>query len=298
MLKHLGFGDIWINWIRCILNSSRTSVLLSGVPGKKIHCKRGVRQGGPLSPLIFASAAELLQCVINHAWQIGDLSLPLDNSFGLDFPIIQYADDTLIILLACPVQLMNLQSLLEQFSASTGLFINYSKSYMLPINISSDRCLHLATIFGCVPESLPFTYLGLPMGTTKPKMDNLIGILQRIDRRLVGIADTLSYDGRLTVVKSVIAAIPNYGMCILKLQLGFLDHVGNSYINFFWKGKDIEKKEKCLLKWEKVCKPKKAGGLGVLNMRTQTHCSADEKSLQIHEKARFSLGSAHLAGTS
>jgi hypothetical protein len=107
------------------------------------------------------------------------------------------------------------------------------------------------------------------MGTTSPRIDDLIGILQRIDRRLVGIADTLSYDGRLTVVKSIISAIPNYGMCILKLPLGFLDHVDNSSRYFFWKGKDIEQKGKCLVKWENVCKPKKSGGLGVLNLRTQ-----------------------------
>jgi hypothetical protein len=88
MLKHLGFGDIWLNWINCILQSASTSVLLNGVPGKKIHCKRGVRQGDPLSPLLFVLAAELLQCVINHAWQNGEISLPLDNSFGLDYPII------------------------------------------------------------------------------------------------------------------------------------------------------------------------------------------------------------------
>jgi hypothetical protein len=96
------------------------------------------------------SGAELLQCVINSAWQNGELSLPLENSFGLDFPIIQYAYDTLIILPACPVQLMNLKCILEQFSASTRLFMNYNKS-MLPMNISSDRCLQLASIFGRGP---------------------------------------------------------------------------------------------------------------------------------------------------
>jgi hypothetical protein len=204
------------------LQSASTSVLLNGVPGKKIHCRRGVRQGDPLSPLLFVSAAELLQCVINHAWQNGEISLPLDNSFDLDCPIVQYADDTLIIMPACPTQLMTLKALLAKFSSSTGLFINFNKSSILPINISTERCHELATLFGCVTESLPFTYLGLPMGTTRQRMDDLIGILQRIDRRLVGIADTLSFDGRLTMVKSIISAIPNYGMCILNCHLASL----------------------------------------------------------------------------
>jgi hypothetical protein len=51
-------------------------------------------------------------------------------------------------------------------------------------------------IFRCKVESLPFSYLGLPMWTTKPRLEHLLGIIERIDRRLVGIADTLSYDGR------------------------------------------------------------------------------------------------------
>jgi hypothetical protein len=38
------------------------------------------------------------------------------------------------------------------------------------------------------------------MGTTRPTMENLIVILQKIDIRLAGIADTLSYDGSLLVL--------------------------------------------------------------------------------------------------
>ena len=109
---------------------------------------------------------------------------------------------------------------------------------MVPINISSEKCADLAASFGCKVESLPFTYLGLPMGTTKPRMEHLIGILERIDRRLVGIADTLSYDGRLVVVKAIISAIPNFAMCTLSLPLGFLDHVESSARGFLWRGKE------------------------------------------------------------
>ena len=96
MLKHLGFGEKWLCWIRSILFSASTSVLLNGVPGKKITCRRGVRQGDPLSPLLFVSTAELLQYVVNAAWHEGQLDTPLDSSFGLDYPIIQYADETLL----------------------------------------------------------------------------------------------------------------------------------------------------------------------------------------------------------
>ena len=117
MLNKLGFGDRFIGWIQNILFSASTSILLNGVPGKKILCKRGVRQGDPLSPILFVLAGELLQYIINKAWTNGDIALPLDNNFGLKYPIRQYADDTLLIMLADSGQINCLKTLLYKFSA-------------------------------------------------------------------------------------------------------------------------------------------------------------------------------------
>ena len=59
-------------------------------------------------PLLFVLATELLQYVINNACQQGHLHLPLPQPTS-DFPIIQYADDILLILQADIHQLAHLE---------------------------------------------------------------------------------------------------------------------------------------------------------------------------------------------
>jgi hypothetical protein len=65
ILRKKGFSKEWIAWVRMILESGISSVLINGVPGKQFRCKRGVRQGDPLSPLLFVLGADLLQSVVN-----------------------------------------------------------------------------------------------------------------------------------------------------------------------------------------------------------------------------------------
>lgn len=63
-------------------------MLLNGVPGKVFHCKRGVRQGDPLSPLLFVLAADFLQTILNNARLNNQLSLPVPLTTDEDFPIL------------------------------------------------------------------------------------------------------------------------------------------------------------------------------------------------------------------
>ena len=96
ILRHKGCGDKWIGLIQDILSFGTSSILLNWVPGKPFHCRRGLRQGDPLSPLLFVLAADLLQSVINDAKTEGRLNLPIPTNASSDFPVIQYADDTLL----------------------------------------------------------------------------------------------------------------------------------------------------------------------------------------------------------
>jgi hypothetical protein len=121
--------------MKMIIDSGTSSILLNGVIGKVFHCERGVRQGDPLSPLLFVLAADLLQSIVNSALHQGVLSLPLPPWCGTDFPIVQYAYDTLLFLEACPRHLLALKAILNAFATSTCLRVNYQKSNIYPINV-------------------------------------------------------------------------------------------------------------------------------------------------------------------
>lgn len=168
VLRSKGFSEKWISWINNLLSSTSSSALLNGIPGNPFNCLRGVKQGNPLSHLLFVLAADLLQSIVNKAWQARILKHPLADDFGGDFPIVQYTDDTLLILPGDARTLFNLKGLLRSFSDSTGLHVNFEKSFLVPINMSATRATHLARTFGCSVGDMPFTYLGLPLGTTKP----------------------------------------------------------------------------------------------------------------------------------
>jgi hypothetical protein len=75
---------------------------------------------------------------------------------------------------ACPKQLFFLKAILNYFVDSTGLHFNYHKFRIYPINVPNDKMNILAKTLNYSIGSFPFTYLGLPMGTTRPKLDSFL----------------------------------------------------------------------------------------------------------------------------
>jgi len=114
----------WLQWMKAIFKSGTSAVLLNGIPGKVFHCRRGVRQGDPLSSLLFVLAADFLQSFLNNARVNNLLSLPLPLTHDLDFPILQYADDTLIFMKGDVTELIHLKEILSNFAEASSLKVN------------------------------------------------------------------------------------------------------------------------------------------------------------------------------
>src|SRR6266540_4000229 len=116
---------------------------------------------------------------------------------------------------------------------------------------------------------MPFTYLGLPLGTKKPRIQDFSPLMDRIERSLLVMSSLLSYLGRLQRVNSVISTIPTYAMCTLKLPVVVTNYVDRIMKQCLWRRADINKKGGNLASWDKVCKPINKGGLGVINLTLQ-----------------------------
>jgi hypothetical protein len=166
--------------MRDLFSTSHSAVLISGCPGNWIQCKHGLRLGDALSPYLFILVADVLQQLIKSDQAIRHLAA--------DEPclVLQYTDDTLILVRANVSDIRRLKIALDNFASATGLKINYRKSTLVPMNVPRSRLQRIVRLLGCQQASFPQVYLGLPLSNTKLNLNAFAPLIARVDRRLSG----------------------------------------------------------------------------------------------------------------
>ena len=260
----------WIRWMMSLLCTSKSAVLVNGTPGPWINCRRGLRQGDPLSPYLFILVVETLQRMIRAAPQ---LKHPTDPESPC--AVLQYADDTLVIFRAETEAAVKLKEILDQFAAFSGLHINFDKSTLVPIHVPEKTVSLCVQAIGCSRESFPQQYLGLPLYATKLPISNFNTYIQKADKFLSSWqADLLNPMGRGIMVNAVLDSILVYLMSSLQLPQTTIQAMDAKRRAFFWSADKNGhcSPGSCLIAWENLCCPREFGGLGVRDLGIQNIC--------------------------
>jgi ribonuclease HI/exonuclease III len=263
MLTAFGFDHKWVSWILNLTSSAFFSLLINGVPSAPFSPSRGLRQGDPLSPFLFIIMTEGLSRSIHAALDSNRLTgLPLH---GISPPLShsQFVDDTLLMGSPTVREALSIQSILSSFSEASGLECNKAKSLIFFFNTPPQIQRHISALLGFKRSSLPSKYLGIPLIDNALKNSSWDPLLSSFAKRLSSWTfRALNLPSRLVLLKAVLQALPVYAFSALAAPSFILTAIKRIQRNFLWQGIAKEKKI-ALVSWDKICKPKKNGGLGL-----------------------------------
>ncbi len=182
-LELFGFGENFINLVKLIYKDTNSTVILPHGMSPRFSIDKGIKQGCPISPLLFIAAAEMLSILIKNS-DFEKLTI-----FGKQLVISQLADDTTIFMKNID-QVPKILQTIEFFSRASGLKLNLKKCELLPINN-----FPLSTVCN-IPVKDTIKYLGMHITKDNTSLNNL-NIWNTLDK-CKSYLNSLSSQGTLT----------------------------------------------------------------------------------------------------
>ena len=273
-LEAFGFGPEFISWLRLLYQDISSSVLLNGFITEAIGVHRGVRQGCPLSPLLYVLSVEPFALAIRRSTYIKGVPLPGGNEVS----ICQYADDS-TILVSSLSSVYKLLDISRRFGQASGAQLNLAKCFC--ILLGKFRTMGLESLQGIICR--PFgKILGIMHGIGNMQQENWERVQGKFKDTIISHRDRkLTLKGKAVIFNSMMASKLWYVGAIKTISKELLRQFNVNLNEFIWQG------GMCLIRRPVLELPDYSGGVGLINIELKL------KAFLIRHIVQYFVGDFH-----
>lgn len=257
-LQKFGFGKKFCKWVKIIYSNPVASIKVNGFLTKLISIERGIKQGCPLSALLFIICTEILGLALKQNSTI--TKLPLPNSINNASLVSQFADD-LCLFLKSEIDVLNSLNEIISFGNVSGLKLNIEKTeamWLGPMADSDYKPLNLKWV------SIT-KYLGIFIGTCKNTCEkkNWENKLEKFQRLLdVWKLKNLTLFSKIDFLKTYALSKFTFLATMIEIPDSITNNIEKAVYKFIWGKKDKIRRRSL------IC-PCNEGGANMLDIREQ-----------------------------
>jgi hypothetical protein len=133
--------------------------------------------------------------------------------------------------------LWSIKTVLRSFELVSGLKVNFCKSKIYVINLEENFLRASSAFLHCGVESIPFCFLGTPVGANPRRKSTWAPIIDSMKQKLCKWnGRNLSIRGRVTLINSVLSSLPLYFFSFNKAPVCVIKELVSIQRNFLWGG--------------------------------------------------------------
>ena len=226
----MGIPPSLIKWVKLLYSNPNCNIIINNFIGSPIKVFRGIRQGCPLSPLLYSICAEGLASLVRTDCNLSGIITPEGKS---SIQLIQHADDTTFFI-SNNYEFDAIQNILNTYCKGSGSKLNVEKSKGLWLGKWNNRIDKPCNFQWCNKLKILGIIVGndvIPIDNWEPRINKIRCILEKWSKR------NLNYNGKVVIVNTLVGSGINYLGSVIACPVEVIKKMSDMIWKFFWDGK-------------------------------------------------------------
>lgn len=254
VLRRFNFGENFTKWIMILYKGALTKIKCNGFLTDAFKISRSIRQGCPLSSLLYSLVSEPLGLAVKEKESIKRIEIEEKKAEG---KIFQYADDTTIIVKG-KESVKEVMKIVNEYCKGSGSKVNEDKTVYMRLG----RATVLMDCFN-FKEVDEIKILGILMGKNDKKVRDEMWdhLVTEIERRLnFWKLRTLNLKGKVLILNVLMVSKLWYVLYVSELPLWTEKRLKKCFLDFLWEGKPPR------IAYNTILGAVERGGLGLMDI--------------------------------